>query len=104
MKSENTLLDEALSKATISRMGLVDQVRKAMNDSGLTRYRLSKLTGIDQGILSKFAHGTRGLSMENLDKLAEVLGLSVAVDPAKSPKAAGTREKPAPKRTKRSKK
>ncbi len=54
-----------------------DQIRRAVEESGMTRYAISKATGIDQGTLSKFVHGHVGLSMDSLDVLAETLGLEV---------------------------
>ena len=56
---------------------LTDQIRKSMDDSGLTRYRISQATGIDESALSKFYRGTRGLSLESLDRLCDYLGLQV---------------------------
>jgi transcriptional regulator with XRE-family HTH domain len=63
-----------------------DQVRRAIEASGLTRYRIWQETGIDQATLSKFANRTAGLSMSALDKLAELLDLNVTAgkQPAKS--------------------
>jgi hypothetical protein len=56
---------------------LTDQFRQAIDDSGLTRYRISMETGIDQAVLSKFCLGQRGLSMESLDTLGKFLGLRI---------------------------
>ena len=54
---------------------LSDQLRRAIEESEMTRYRISKLTGIDQATLSRFVHGECGMLMESLDKLAAVLDL-----------------------------
>jgi transcriptional regulator with XRE-family HTH domain len=54
-----------------------DQVRRAVEASGLTRYRIWQETGIDQSTLSKFVTGKAALSMEALDKLADLLDLNV---------------------------
>jgi len=45
--------------------------------SGLTRYAICKATGIDKASMSRFVRGERGLSYENLDRLADYLGLEV---------------------------
>jgi transcriptional regulator with XRE-family HTH domain len=51
-----------------------NQLRKAIEKSGKTRYRLSVESGIDQATLSRFIkHGT-GLSLANVDKLCECIG------------------------------
>ena len=59
---------------------MTDQVRQAIDDSGLTRYRIAQDTGIDESTLAKFYHGTRGLSLDNLDLLCEYLGVRIAMD------------------------
>lgn len=57
---------------------LSDQVRKAVQASGLSRYRIWQLTGIDQATLSRFIHGQGGLAMDKLDKIADLLNLNLA--------------------------
>ena len=59
------------------RIRLSDQIRRAVAASGLTRYRISKITGIDQAVLSRFMAGKVGLSMSALDRLADALELDV---------------------------
>jgi hypothetical protein len=56
---------------------LTAQLRKAIDDSGLTRYRISKETGISEATLSKFYLGQRGLSMDALDAIGECLQLTI---------------------------
>ena len=58
-----------------------DEMRKAIQRSDRTRYRLCKDTGIDQGALSRFVAGHPGLSLENLETLANALGLEIVVRP-----------------------
>jgi transcriptional regulator with XRE-family HTH domain len=58
---------------------LTDQLRKAIADSGLTRYQIAKETGIDESALAKFYNGKRGLSMEALDALGECLKLTITM-------------------------
>ncbi len=52
-----------------------DQLRLAVERSDLTRYEISKRTGIAQSILSRFIKQGAGLSMDSVDKLCECLGL-----------------------------
>ena len=54
-----------------------DQLRKAITKAEYSRYRLSKETGIDQSVLSKFVRGERGISLEAIDKLGEFLNLQI---------------------------
>jgi hypothetical protein len=56
---------------------LSDQIRTAIERSGMTRYRLSCESGVDQGALSRFVHGKVGLSMDALDRIGLVLGLQI---------------------------
>ena len=43
----------------------------------MTRYAISKQTGIAESVLSRFVVGGRGLAMHNLDRLVEVLELEL---------------------------
>ncbi len=56
---------------------LTDQIRQAMDNSGLSHYRICMDTGIDKGTMSRFYHGIRGMSLENLDILFGYLQLEV---------------------------
>ena len=56
---------------------LTDQLRQAIEESGLTRYEIAKQTGIDESALAKFYNGHRGLSMEALNALGECLQLTI---------------------------
>jgi len=53
-----------------------DQIRQAVDSSGMTRYAICKALGIDQATMSRFMAGA-GMELANLDRLAELLGLSV---------------------------
>ena len=59
------------------RQSLSAELRQAIERSGLSRYGIWQQTGIDQGSLSKFMDGERGLSIESIDKIAELLGLHI---------------------------
>jgi transcriptional regulator with XRE-family HTH domain len=59
------------------RAKLSDQVRRVVDASGLTRYRICKELGIAESTLSRFMSGQGGLSMEYLDRLAELLDLRI---------------------------
>ena len=56
---------------------LTDQLRQAIDDSGLTRYRIAQETGINESALSKFYLGQRGLSMKALNTLGQCLQLKI---------------------------
>jgi transcriptional regulator with XRE-family HTH domain len=56
-----------------------DQLRQAIDKSGLTRYQIAKATGIDESALAKFYNGHRGLSMDALNALGEFLQLRITL-------------------------
>ena len=71
------------------KLKLTDQLRSAVENCGKTRYRISKETGISEVILSRLMSRERFLSSDNLDILAEYLGLelrTVAQKPCKEGK------------------
>jgi transcriptional regulator with XRE-family HTH domain len=59
------------------RVKLSDQIRRAVDASGLSRYRICKQLGIAESTLSRFMSGQGGLSMEYLDRLSELLDLRI---------------------------
>lgn len=56
---------------------LTDQLRRAIDASGLTRYQIAKETGIDESALAKFYNRRRGLSTEALNALGQCLQLTI---------------------------
>ena len=58
-------------------MSLSDQVRVAVDASGMSRYRICKEADIGQAAMSRFMSGQGGLSMKALDRLAVVLDLNI---------------------------
>jgi transcriptional regulator with XRE-family HTH domain len=63
-----------------------EQLREAVQRSELTRYAISKETGIAQSILARFVNDSAGLSLANVDKLCEVLGVGLSAAPKRKPK------------------
>ena len=59
--------------------GVVEQIRKAIEMSGKTRYRIAKESGVAQSQLSRLMSGERGLSVETVERLAECLGLEIEI-------------------------
>jgi hypothetical protein len=54
-----------------------DQLRRAVIDSGISRYRISQESGIAESVLSRFVRGERGLKSDSIDRLMECLGLEI---------------------------
>ena len=65
------------------RIKLSDAIRQAVRDSELSRAAICRAAKIDEGLLSHFMAGRKGLSVASLDRLADVLELQV-VSRAKS--------------------
>ena len=65
---------------------LTDQLRQAIDNSGLTRYQIAKATGIDESALAKFYNGHRGLSMDALNALGGFLQLKITLGRKPGPK------------------
>jgi hypothetical protein len=68
-----------MGKKRHKRPSVSEQVRQAIQTCGLSRYRVSQLTGLDQATLTKFMSGERGLSTTALDTLGELLDLEVVM-------------------------
>jgi hypothetical protein len=66
---------------------LSEQLRDAIEKADVSRYEISKATGVSQSTLSKFVLGTRpGLSFNAMDRVGEYLGLVIV---KKQPKKRG---------------
>jgi transcriptional regulator with XRE-family HTH domain len=63
-----------------------DQIRDAVEASGLSRYRIAKELGIAESTMSRFMTGKGGLRLKTLDQLAVLLGLIVITKPKRSAK------------------
>ena len=74
-----------MAKKRAQRRKVSDQIRRAIETSGLSRYRIWQETGIDQATLSKFMSGERGLSTQALDRLGELLNLEISMRRGKRP-------------------
>ena len=66
-----------MAKKRTKSKKLTDQLRQAIDDSGMTRYRIAQETGISEATLSKFYLRQRGLSVEALNALGECLQLTI---------------------------
>ncbi len=53
------------------------QLKHALEETSVTRYKLSKLTGLAQSQLSYFLSGKRSLSLDAASKLASALGFEL---------------------------
>jgi len=68
-------------RKTLKRIQLSDQIRRAVESSGVSQYRLSKEVRISKTSLSRFMRGERGLTLKALDRLADFLELEIVIRP-----------------------
>ena len=67
-------------KAKRSESKVADTIRRAMQRSKLSRYRIAELSGVTAPALSRFVRG-RNMTVGCLEAVAEVLGLEIVVQP-----------------------
>jgi transcriptional regulator with XRE-family HTH domain len=68
------------SKATIT-----DVLRAAIEQSGLTLYRVGKESGVPSSNLRRFVRGEMSVRLDKADRLAAYLGLHLVPDPDAKP-------------------
>jgi len=56
---------------------MTEVLKAAIQDSGVTRYRIAKDTGITEPSLCRFMQGAASLRLDRADVLAEYLGLEL---------------------------
>lgn len=57
---------------------ILKQIKKAIEDSGLSQYRIAKDTGIDKSAINRLMKETKGcISLEKADILCDYLGLEL---------------------------
>jgi hypothetical protein len=57
------------------------QLREAVDASGMSRYRVCKEIGLPESTMSRFMSGHCGLSLATVDRLGELLRLTVVSTP-----------------------
>ncbi|MGE5612037.1 MAG: helix-turn-helix domain-containing protein [Bacillota bacterium] len=75
----------------MERTKLSEQIRKAIEKSGLSGYRIAKETGISQSMISVFMSGKGMLSMKFLDRVADLIGLNITLGISENEKGANLR-------------
>jgi DNA-binding Xre family transcriptional regulator len=59
-------------------MTISNQLKGALNGSGMTVYRLSRESGVDKAVLYRFLSGERRtLTLATVDRLCKCLGLEL---------------------------
>ena len=60
---------------------LSEQIRQAIRDSQLSRYRIGQQIEVSASMLSRFMAGHIGVSLKTLDRVAALLDMSITVGP-----------------------
>lgn len=71
------------------RTKLSEQLKRAIAESGKTRYRIAQESGVSEAALSRFVNGERGLNLASLDALGKVLGLEMVIRTPRGGETAG---------------
>ena len=59
---------------------LSDQIRRAIEACGKSRYQIAKETGVDAATLCRFVQGRHGLLLDTLDRVAECIGMRIVLE------------------------
>lgn len=54
-------------------------VRRAILSSQMSRYEISKQSGVPESMLSRFVAGSHGMTLQTLEKLRDVLHLEIRI-------------------------
>jgi transcriptional regulator with XRE-family HTH domain len=79
----------------MGRQPFSEQLRRAIEQSGTSRYALARSLGVSDSALSRFMSGERGLTLATLDKLVDALGLEIEIGVQKTPKKEPRGRRPA---------
>ena len=60
---------------------ITELIQNAIRSSGVSRYAISKATGIGQDHLCHFLKGESSMSLATVDKVLDALGLEVSIKP-----------------------
>ena len=56
-----------------------DNVIRAIETCGMSRYALAKVSGVSEGELSRVVAGQRSMTLRTLDRLAPYIGVSITI-------------------------
>jgi transcriptional regulator with XRE-family HTH domain len=65
--------------------GLAEALRRAIVASGLSQNQIGLKAGMESSRISRFMRGERGLTVEAVDRIGEVLGLRLTLSEATPP-------------------
>ena len=59
-------------------MDIINRINELCEERGISKYRLSQLTGISQSAFSKMNRQQASLTIENIKRICDALGISLA--------------------------
>jgi plasmid maintenance system antidote protein VapI len=71
----------AAKRTKVTPPTLSEQLRAAIVASGLSHYRLAKETGVSPPIITRFANGTRSISLETADRIVAYFQMNLSFEP-----------------------
>lgn len=71
--------EKSLQKTNTGKSGKVISLRETRKIQNLTQKRLSQISGVDQGDISKLENGSKNPSIKMLMKLAKGLNMRVSI-------------------------
>lgn len=67
------------SSTSTAKTDLSAALKQAIEQSGYSNYALSQLSGVSQGVLSRFTSGERDITLDTASKIAAALGAELRV-------------------------
>jgi transcriptional regulator with XRE-family HTH domain len=58
---------------------LYERIQEALKATGLSQREVSRVTGINESVLSKFNRGLREMSFKSIDQLLDRLGFEIVI-------------------------
>jgi transcriptional regulator with XRE-family HTH domain len=56
---------------------ITTEIRNAIERSGISRYEIAKRSGVSQGVLSRFVNEKGSLTLDAIEALAPLLGITI---------------------------
>ena len=76
--AKRILTGKGVRKRRKARIPFSDQLKKAIEEAELSRYRIAKNSGVAESTISQFMAGKRSMSLANIDAILEVLDLEIS--------------------------
>jgi ribosome-binding protein aMBF1 (putative translation factor) len=68
-----------MNKRQVNIVKQLQQVVRQGERAGMSRYRLSQVSGVEQAVLSKLVHGTRVPTLHTAEKIVRALGKRMVI-------------------------